>query len=114
MLTRPVARPRPHALEVLFGKRRVVIGVIHARPLPGAPDYDGQPVEEVYAAALEDGLRYATGGVDGLVVENHRDIPFLKPDAVGPETAATMAVLADRVRREAGLPVASTRWPTAH
>jgi membrane complex biogenesis BtpA family protein len=102
---RPVARPRPHALEAPFGKRRVVIGVIHARPLPGAPDYDGQPVEEVYAATLEDGLRYAAGEVDGLIVENHGDIPFLKPDAIGPETAAAMAVMADRVRREIGLPV---------
>jgi membrane complex biogenesis BtpA family protein len=105
MSARPVARPRPHALEALFGKRRVVIGVIHARALPGAPDYDGQPVEEVYAAALEDGLRYAWGGVDGLIVENHGDIPFLKPDAIGPETAAAMAVMADRVRREVGLPI---------
>jgi membrane complex biogenesis BtpA family protein len=105
MSARPVARPCPHALEALFGKRRVVIGVIHARPLPGAPDYDGQPVEEVYAAALEDGLRYAGGGVDGLIVENHGDIPFLKPEAIGPETAAAMAVMADRVRREIRLPV---------
>lgn len=105
MSARPVARPRPHALEVLFGKRCVVIGVIHARPLPGAPDYDGQPVEELYAAALEDGRRYAAGGVDGLIVENHGDIPFLKPNAIGPETASAMAVMADRVRREVGLPV---------
>jgi membrane complex biogenesis BtpA family protein len=105
MLARPVARPRPHALEALFRKRRVVIGVIHARPLPGAPDYDGAPIEELYAAALEDGLRYAEGGLDGLIVENHGDIPFLKPDAIGHETAAAMAVMADRVRREVGLPV---------
>jgi membrane complex biogenesis BtpA family protein len=106
MSARPVARPRLHALEALFGRRRpVVIGVIHARPLPGAPDYDGEPVEAVYTAALEDGRRYAAGGVDGLIVENHGDIPFLKPEAIGPETATAMAVMADRVRREIGLPV---------
>jgi membrane complex biogenesis BtpA family protein len=106
MSARPVARPRAHALDALFGRRRpVVIGVIHARPLPGAPDYDGEPVEAIYAAALEDGRRYAAGGVDGLIVENHGDIPFLKPEAIGPETAAAMAVMADRVRREIGLPV---------
>lgn len=105
MSVKPVARPRTQALEALFGKRRAVIGVIHARPLPGAPDYDGEPVEDLYAAALEDGGRYALGGVDGLIVENHGDIPFLKPDAIGPETATVMAVMADRVRREIGLPV---------
>ena len=106
MSASPAARPRPHALEALFGRRRrVVIGVIHARPLPGAPDYDGEPVEAIYAAALEDGRRYAAGGVDGLIVENHGDIPFFKPDAIGPETAAAMTVIADRVRQEVDVPV---------
>ncbi len=41
--------------------------------------------------------RYREGGVDGLIVENHGDIPFAKPDELGPETAATMAVMSHRV-----------------
>jgi membrane complex biogenesis BtpA family protein len=105
MSSKVIARSRVPALEDLFGKRRVVIGVIHARPLPGAPDYEGEPVEDLFAAAIEDGRRYAAGGVDGLIVENHGDIPFLKPDEIGRETAAMMAVMADRVRREIGLPL---------
>ena len=35
MSAKPVARPRTHALEALFGSRRAVIGVIH-REQPGA------------------------------------------------------------------------------
>ncbi len=35
-----------------------------------------------------------------VFVENHSDILFAKFDEPGPETAACMAVMADRVRRE--------------
>ena len=106
MSTPPVVRPRAHALEHLFGRRRgVVIGVVHLLPLPGAPEHDGAPVEAVYARATQDAEAYAQGGVDGLIVENHGDIPFSKPDRIGPETAACMAMATERVVRAAGLPV---------
>jgi membrane complex biogenesis BtpA family protein len=106
MSQKPVARPRPHALDALFGKRRAVtIGVIHSRPLPGSPGYEGEPVEDLYGFAVAEGRRYRDAGLDGLIVENHGDIPFAKPDDLGPETAACMAVMAERVRREVGLPV---------
>jgi uncharacterized protein len=100
-----VFRPKPHALEAIFGRRKVVIGVIHLRPLPGAPDYDGETVQDLVASALADGGRYADGGVDGLIVENHGDIPFAKPERIGPETVASMAVITDAVRRASSLPV---------
>lgn len=102
----PVGRPREHALETLFGRRRgVVIGVVHALPLPGSPEYAGQPMQAIYDRALADAEAYATAGMDGLIVENHGDIPFLKPGALGPETAAVMAVMTERVRQATGLTV---------
>lgn len=93
------------ALEALFGTPRVVIGVIHSLPLPGGPQYRGQSLSEVYQFAVEEGRRYREGGVHGLIVENAWDLPFAKPEHLGFETAATMAVMADRVRTEVGLPV---------
>lgn len=105
MAGKPIARPRPHALEAVFGRRQALIGVIHSRPLPGAPAYEGEAVEELYAFAVAEGGRYKAAGFDGVIVENHGDIPFLKPDEIGHETSAAMAVMADRVRREVGLPV---------
>lgn len=106
MTAAPVAPTRPPALETIFGKSaRVLIGVIHARPLPGSPAYEGEPVQAIYDHAVEEGRRYAAGGFDGLIVENHGDIPFAKPAALGPETAATMAVMTARVREATGLPV---------
>ncbi len=100
-----IFRDKGNAVERLFGRRKAVIGVIHALPLPGSPHYDGAPVESLYAHACAEGARYAQGGVDALIVENHGDIPFAKPDELGPETAACMATMADRVRREVGLPI---------
>lgn len=88
-----------------FGTKKKIIGVIHSKPLPGSPHYRGEPLEEVYRFAVDEGRRYREGGVHGLIVENHWDIPFAKPEDIGQETAAAMAVMADRVKKEVGLPV---------
>ena len=100
-----VHRSKPDALNALFGRQRVVIGVVHLPALPGAPGYRGAAIDELLDAALADARRYAQGGVHGLIVENHGDIPFAKPEDLGPETAAVMAVIADRMRRDVGLPL---------
>ena len=98
-------RPKPHALQAIFGRRKVVIGMIHSRALPGSPAYEGEPMDDVVGFAVAEAVRLRQGGVDGLIVENHGDIPFARPDQLGPETAACMAVMTDAVRRAAGLPV---------
>jgi len=104
MPAKPVFRPKPHAIEALFGRRKAVIGVVHSLPLPGSPGYDGQPMAEITAFAVAEARRYRDGGVDGLIVENHGDIPFAKPEHLGPETAACMAVITDAVRCAVALP----------
>ena len=82
-----------------------MLGVVHLLPLPGSPGYAGEPMGAIYDRALADGRAYAEAGFDGLIVENHGDVPFLKPELLGPETAAVMAVAAECVRRELGLPM---------
>jgi membrane complex biogenesis BtpA family protein len=106
MSASPVAPARTDALTALFGKPRgVLIGVVHLLPLPGSPEHRGESVEAITQRALADARAYAEAGMDGLIVENHGDVPFLKPDAIGPETAAVMAVAAREVRIATGLPV---------
>ncbi len=100
-----VFRTKAHAIEAIFARRKAVIGVIHLPALPGAPAYDGACLDELVEIAVAEGARYAAGGLDGLIVENHGDIPFAKPDELGPETAASMAVIARAVRLACGLPV---------
>ena len=104
MSANPVFRTKPHAIEGLFGRRKAVIGVIHCLALPGSPAYEGASMGSLVDFAVAEALRYRRGGVDGLIVENHGDIPFAKPGALGPETVACMAVITERVIAASGLP----------
>jgi predicted TIM-barrel enzyme len=61
----PVFRTRPNPLEAIFGRRKVVIGVIHLRPLPGAPAYDGEAMAAIIEHAATEAARYRDGGVAG-------------------------------------------------
>jgi len=93
------------AIRDIFGRGKALIGMIHCPPLPGAPRYRGGGMGPILDACLRDAERLVAGGLHGLIVENHGDIPFAKPDDIGPETAACLAVIAERVRRETGVPI---------
>lgn len=105
MQTQTVFQPKANAVTGTFGRSKAVIGVIHCRPLPGSPAYDGEDPSSIVEHAVQEAGRYERGGVHGLIVENHGDIPFSKPGDLGPETAAMMAVILDRVRRSVRIPV---------
>jgi len=102
---KPVGQTGGDALTAIFGRSKAVIGVVHLKPLPGAPRHDGEAVETIYAAGLADARAYLENGCDGVIVENHGDVPFSKPDDIGPETASHMAVVSDRIRRALGRPI---------
>lgn len=89
--------------DKLFGKHKVVIGMIHLRALPGAPAYDGN-FGAVLDAALTDLATLEEGGVDGIMVENFFDAPFYK-DRVPPETIASMARVVTTLRARTRLPL---------
>lgn len=74
-----------------------VIGMVHLRALPGAPDWAGD-LGAVESAALRDLDALVAGGVRAVIVENFHDAPFF-PDLVPPQTVAAMAVIAAALRR---------------
>ena len=61
-------------------------------------------MQDIYDAALRDCAAYAAGGIDGLIIENHGDVPFLRPEEIGHETAAFMTAITTRAIAETGLP----------
>jgi membrane complex biogenesis BtpA family protein len=87
----------------VFPRRKVIVGMVHLRPLPGAPRYAGS-LADVLDAALADAEAMRAGGVDALLVENFNDNPFY-PDHVDPETVAAMTVIAKEITRAATVPV---------
>lgn len=103
--SKPIGQSAGDAILSIFGRTKVVIGVVHLAPLPGAPRYNGEPVEDIYQRGLDDARAYLHGGCDGVIIENHGDVPFAKPDDIGHETASHMAVVSDRIRRELGRPI---------
>lgn len=104
-MTVQVQARKLNALHELFGRDKVAIGTIHLRPLPGSPAYRGESLDSILEAALTDAEAYTAGGIDGLIVENSGDVPFSKPDDIGPETIAYMTSLTGAVVRAAHIPV---------
>ena len=104
-MSQPLIPIKPDALRELFRNLKPIIAMIHLPPLPGSPRYTGISVEEIIDYALRDAEVLKSSEVDGLQVENIGDYPYLKPDDIGHETSAILAVVAREVRKATGLPV---------
>lgn len=92
-------------LHSIFGVDRPIIGMVHSWPLPGSPRFKHHDLESVVDFGVAEALRLKEGGVDGLLLENAGDVPFVKESDIGFETAASMAMLGLRIRQETGLPL---------
>ncbi len=92
-------------LEQIFDEPKPLIGTVHCHPYPGTPEYEGEPVKEIIDHAVEEARRYETGGMDGVIVENEGDHPFLRPKDINYETVSIMSVVARNVRKEVAVPV---------
>lgn len=86
-------------LDELFPVKKPIIGMVHSLPLPGSPKFKQYRLEDVYDYAVNEALKLKEGGVDGLLIENAGDIPFVKSEYLGPETAACIAVIGERIRK---------------
>src|ERR1700752_1093272 len=87
----------------LFSSPKPVIGVIHVGALPGTPR-NSQTVSEIITTARSEAKLYRECGVDGVIIENMHDVPYLRAE-VGPEIVAAMTAIAAAVKGECGLPV---------
>ena len=87
----------------LFTNSKPVIGVIHVGALPGTPR-GSKSVAELGSQAKEEARVYRECGVDGVIIENMHDVPYLKGE-VGPEIVAAMTAIGGEVKAECGLPV---------
>ncbi len=85
------------------GPARPVVGMVHLRALPGAPEYGGN-LEAVRTAAFRDAGALQAGGTDALLVENYFDAPFY-PDCVPAHTVAHMTAIASALLQRFDLPL---------
>lgn len=78
---------------------KVLLGVVHLRPLPESPGFVSR--DDVLDRALADAEALVRGGLDGFIVENFGDVPFFG-ERVAPSTIAEMAVVTERLRSAVG------------
>jgi membrane complex biogenesis BtpA family protein len=86
-----------------FDAVQPIVGVVHLRPLPGAPRFDGD-ARRIVEQAVGDAAALAAGGAEAIMIENFGDTPFFATE-VPRETVAWMTRIAGAIRDRVDLPL---------
>jgi hypothetical protein len=87
----------------IFKTSNPVIGVVHLLPLPTSALWGGS-LKVVIDRAEQEATALASGGVDGIIVENFFDAPFPK-DQVDPAVVSAMSLIVLRLQQMVTLPI---------
>jgi membrane complex biogenesis BtpA family protein len=90
-------------LKQIFKTPNPVIGVVHLQPLPTSPRWGGN-LKTVISRAEQEATALASGGVNGLIVENFFDAPFAR-DRVDPAVVSAMTLVIERLTNLVTLPI---------
>ncbi|MEM9213046.1 MAG: BtpA/SgcQ family protein [Cyanobacteria bacterium P01_F01_bin.150] len=90
-------------LTQIFETTHPVIGVVHLQPLPSSPRWGGS-FQSVIDRAEQEATALASGGVNGIVVENFFDAPFTK-NRVDPAVISSMTLIIKRLMSMVSVPV---------
>ncbi len=90
-------------LHQIFKTPNPIIGVVHLLPLPTSPRWGGS-LKAVIDRAEQEVTALASGGVDGVIVENFFDAPFTK-NQVDPAVVSAMTLIVQRLMNLVTLPV---------
>src|SRR5438552_6249237 len=90
-------------MRQVFTRKKPIIGMLHLPALPGSPA-NKLSAGAIRDHVLKDGEALASGGVDGIILENFGDVPFY-PGKVPPHTATFMTAIGVEVRRAFDLPL---------
>lgn len=90
-------------LNQIFKTPNPIIGVVHLLPLPTSPRWGGS-LKAVIDRAEQEVTALASGGVDGVIIENFFDAPFTK-NQVDPAVVSAMTLIIQRLRNLVSLPM---------
>ncbi|KAH8365963.1 hypothetical protein KR093_007723 [Drosophila rubida] len=83
----------------IFGNNKCkIIGMIHVNALPGTPRYGYRAWESTIEKVRKEAQLYKEHQVDGVLIENMHDVPYVRDQKIGAETVACMTHLAQIVR----------------
>jgi membrane complex biogenesis BtpA family protein len=76
-------------LKDVFGKNKVVIGMVNCPPMPATPRYEEEEgILHIVERVEHDLVALQEGGIDAVLFHNENDRPFVRD--IGPEIVATM------------------------
>ncbi len=90
-------------LTQIFQTPNPIIGVVHLLPLPTSPRWGGS-LKAVIDRAEREATALASGGVDGIIIENFFDAPFTK-EQVDPAVVSAMSLIIHRLKQMVMLPM---------
>ncbi|MDB9528924.1 BtpA/SgcQ family protein [Oscillatoria sp. CS-180] len=91
------------SLTTIFKTITPVLGVVHLLPLPTSPDWGGD-LQRVIDRAEQEATALASGGVNGIIVENFFDSPFTK-GVVDPAVVSAMSLVIHRMQQLVTVPI---------
>ncbi|XP_050521851.1 uncharacterized protein F13E9.13, mitochondrial [Daktulosphaira vitifoliae] len=84
--------------KIFTRKTNNVFGMIHVKALPGTPLFKGN-VNKIVDDACREAEIYSKCGIDGIVVENMHDVPYIHAQYVGPEIVSMMTRICSSIRK---------------
>ena len=90
-------------LKQVFNRTNPIIGVVHLLPLPASARWGGS-LKAVIDRAEQEATALAAGGVDGIIIENFCDVPFVK-DQVDPAVVSVMTLIVQRLKNLVTVPL---------
>lgn len=90
-------------LYQLLKTKTPVIGVVHLLPLPTSPRWGGS-LKAVIDRAEQEATALASGGIDGIIVENFFDAPFTKSQ-VDPAVVSAMTIIIQKIQNLVTIPI---------
>ena len=80
-----------------------IIGMIHLKPLPGSV-HQSQTIQNIINSAKNDAKILVKAGIDGLLIENYGDYPYVRTKNPS-ETIAALAVITSELKTEFQVPM---------
>ncbi|MBM4398871.1 MAG: hypothetical protein FJ041_00875, partial [Candidatus Cloacimonetes bacterium] len=89
--------------QSVFPDAKPIIGMLHVQALPATPSHQFS-MSEITDMAVSEAKLYAELGLDGIMLENMHDVPYLNTK-VGVEITASMTAIACAIRKEMKIPI---------
>ncbi|PRD24328.1 UNVERIFIED_CONTAM: Uncharacterized protein F13E9.13 [Trichonephila clavipes] len=87
--------------KLFHSTKCAVIGMIHVKALPGSPNSQ-LSIPELVEHACKEATIYKECNVDGVIIENMFDVPYVMGNQVGPEVTAVMTRIGSEIKKILG------------